>query len=46
MPSMYGLVGNTAMDAVAYHTSKGGVVNITRAFSAELVKYNITCNAI
>ena len=44
--SVYGLVENTAMDAVAYHTSKSGVVNITRAFSAELAKYNITCNAI
>lgn len=44
--SMYGLVGNMAMDTVAYHTSKGGVVNFTRAVSAELAKYNITCNAI
>ena len=40
--SMYGLVGNTAMDTVAYHTSKGGVVNFTRAVAAELAKYNIT----
>ena len=44
--SMYGLVGNTAMDTVAYHSSKGGVVNFTRAVAAELAKYNITCNAI
>ncbi len=44
--SMYGLVGNTALDMVAYHTSKGGVVNFTRAVAAELAKYNITCNAI
>ncbi len=44
--SMYGLVGNTAMDTVAYHTSKGGVVNFTRAVAAELAKYNITCNCI
>lgn len=44
--SMYGLVGNTALDTVAYHTSKGGVVNFTRAVAAELAKYNITCNAI
>lgn len=43
---MYGLVGNTAMDTVAYHSSKGGVVNFTRAVAAELAKYNITCNAI
>jgi len=44
--SMYGLVGNTAMGTVAYHASKGGVVNFTRAVSAELAKNNITCNAI
>lgn len=44
--SMYGLVGNTAIDTVAYHSSKGGVVNFTRAVAAELAKYNITCNAI
>lgn len=44
--SIYGLVGNTALDTVAYHSSKGGVVNFTRAVAAELAKYNITCNAI
>lgn len=44
--SMYGLVGNTAMDTVAYHSAKGGVVNFTRAVAAELAKYNIRCNAI
>ena len=44
--SMYGLVGNTAMDVVSYHATKGGVVNMTRAMAAELAKYNITCNAI
>lgn len=44
--SMYGLVGNTAIDTVAYHASKGGVVNFTRAVASELAKYNITCNAI
>ena len=44
--SMYGLVGNTAMGTVAYHSSKGGVVNMTRAVAAELAKYNITWNAI
>lgn len=44
--SIYGLVGNKAMDTVAYHSSKGGVVNFTRAVAAELAKYNITCNAI
>ena len=44
--SMYGLVGNTAIHTVAYHSSKGGVVNFTRAVAAELAEYNITCNAI
>ena len=44
--SMYGLVGNSAMGTIAYHSSKGGVVNFTRAAAAELAKYNITCNAI
>lgn len=44
--SMYGMVGNTAIDATPYHATKGGVVNMTRAMSAELAKYNITCNAI
>ena len=40
--SMYGMVGNMAMDTVAYHTSKGGVINFTRAVAAELAKYGIT----
>lgn len=44
--SMYGLVGNMAISTVAYHASKGGVVNFTRAVAAELAKYNITCNCI
>ncbi len=44
--SMYGLVGNTAMGTIAYHSSKGGVVNFTRATAAELAPFNITCNAI
>ncbi len=44
--SMYGLVGNMAMNTIAYHTSKGGVVNFTRAAAAELAKYRITVNAI
>ena len=44
--SMYGLVGNTEIPTIAYHSSKGGVVNFTRAVAAELAKYNITCNAI
>ena len=44
--SMYGMVGNIAMDTIAYHSSKGGVINFTREAAAELAKYNITCNAI
>ena len=44
--SMYGLVGNSEMPTIAYHSSKGGVVNFTRAAAAELAKYNITVNAI
>ena len=44
--SMYGLVGNTQLETIAYHSSKGGVINFTRAAAASLAKYNITCNAI
>ncbi|MBQ6570943.1 3-oxoacyl-ACP reductase FabG [Candidatus Saccharibacteria bacterium] len=44
--SMYGLVGNTEIHTVAYHSSKGGVVNFTRAVAAELATEGITCNAI
>jgi len=44
--SMYGLVGNSEIPTIAYHASKGGVVNFTRAAAAELAKYNITVNAI
>ncbi len=44
--SMYGLVGNMAMGTIAYHTSKGGVINFTRAAAAELAKDGITVNAI
>ena len=44
--SMYGLVGNDEIPTIAYHASKGGVVNFTRAAAAELAKYNITVNCI
>ena len=44
--SMYGLVGNDEIPTIAYHSSKGGVVNFTRAAAAELAKYNITVNCI
>ena len=44
--SMYGLVGNSEIPTIAYHSSKGGVVNFTRAAAAELAPYNITVNTI
>ena len=44
--SIYGLVGNDEIPTIAYHSSKGGVVNFTRAAAAELAKYNITVNCI
>ena len=44
--SMYGLVGNTEIPTIAYHASKGAVVNFTRAAAAELATEGITVNAI
>ena len=44
--SIYGLVGNTAIPTIAYHSTKGAVVNFSRAAAAELAKSNITVNAI
>ena len=44
--SMYGMVGNSEIPTIAYHSSKGGVVNFTRAAAAELAPYNITVNSI
>ena len=44
--SIYGLVGNSKIPTVAYHSAKGGVVNFTKAVACELAKYNITCNCI
>ena len=44
--SMYGLVGNTKIPTIAYHASKGAVVNFTRATAAELATDGITCNCI
>ncbi|MDI6601489.1 MAG: 3-oxoacyl-ACP reductase family protein [Thermoanaerobacteraceae bacterium] len=44
--SMWGVVGNAALPATAYHASKGGVVNLTRALAGELAQFNITVNAI
>ena len=44
--SMYGMVGNTEIPTIAYHSSKGGVVKFTRAAAAELARDGITVNAI
>ena len=44
--SMYGMVGNTEIPTIAYHSSKGAVINFTRAAAAELAPYNITVNCI
>ncbi len=46
--SVAGLKGNNpAMTGtVAYNTSKGGVVNMTRALAAEWAKYNVRVNAL
>ncbi len=45
--SITGLGGNPPeMQTIAYNTSKGAVVNFTRALGAEWGKYNITVNAI
>jgi gluconate 5-dehydrogenase len=45
--SIAGLNGNPSeMTTIAYNTSKGAVINFTRALGAEWGKYNITVNAI
>ncbi len=44
--SMYGLVGNKFSPTIGYHTSKGAVINFTRALAAEWGKHNITVNNI
>ena len=46
--SIAGLLGNDArmQQSLAYNTSKGAVVNLTRALAAEWGQYNITVNAI
>ncbi len=44
--SIYGMVGNTAIPTIAYHTTKGAVVNFTRGAAAELATTGITVNAI
>ena len=45
--SIAGLGGNPPeMQTIAYNTSKGAVINFTRALACEWGKYNITVNAI
>jgi len=45
--SIAGLGGNPAeMQTIAYNTSKGAVVNFTRALAGEWGRYGITVNAI
>jgi gluconate 5-dehydrogenase len=46
--SIAGLVGTDPgfMPTIAYNSSKGGVVNFTRALGAEWAMHNITVNAI
>jgi gluconate 5-dehydrogenase len=44
--SVAGLKGSQHMRAIAYYTSKGGLVNFTRALAAEWGRHAITVNAI
>ena len=44
--SSYGLVGNTAIPTIAYHASKGAVVNFSRGAAAELAPLGVTVNTI
>nr|WP_315463883.1 SDR family oxidoreductase [uncultured Rhodoferax sp.] len=45
--SIAGLNGNPpGMQTIAYNTSKGAVINFTRALAAEWGKYHITVNAV
>jgi gluconate 5-dehydrogenase len=46
--SIAGLIGGdqSYMSTIGYHTSKGGVVNFTRALAAEWAQHQITVNAI
>lgn len=45
--SIAGLAGNPPqMQTIAYNTSKGAVINFTRALAAEWGRYGITVNAI
>lgn len=44
--SMYGFVGNMINPAPAYHATKGGVTNLTRALGAEWATKGVTVNAL
>jgi gluconate 5-dehydrogenase len=48
LASIAGLQGNgpTGQPTIAYNTSKGAVVNFTRALAGEWGKYGITVNAL
>lgn len=46
MASIMGLVGNALYANPAYHASKGGIVNLTRAQAAEWAHANIRVNAV
>ncbi len=46
MASVAGLRGNAHMKTIGYNTTKGGLVNFTRALAAEWGPYGITVNAI
>lgn len=44
--SIAGLSGSMELKALAYHTSKGAVVNFTRALAGEWGAYGVTVNAL
>ena len=47
MASVAGLAGNaTGQEAVAYHTSKAAVINMTRTLAGEWGEYGMTVNAL
>ena len=48
MASIAGMIGHSdaMIGTIAYNTSKGGLINFTRALAAEWAKHNVTVNAI